>query len=341
MQLLQLKIKMLYNWFENIVFANVWMLPFLLLIPVVAWLRYRTSNALKSSLTVSTVDTFKVKTGKNFLNGLLFWLRMLTIAALILALARPQIQNSQSKTKGQGIDIVLCIDVSGSMLAPDFGRRRIDVAKDVAADFIRRRPVDQIALVIFSGESYSLSPLTTNHDALLEQVKSLRSGMLQDGTLIGEGLATSVERLSQSSSASKVVILLTDGKEEPPPTRIIDPHTALEIAKAKSVKVYTVGMAAAPGSAAARAIGMRDATTALDEAMLTRIARETGGAYFRATDEEGLREIYARIDRMEKSSFERITKAKVDEQYGYLLIAALFFLFLEITLRYTLLRTFP
>lgn len=332
---------MLYNWYQNIVFANPWMLPFLLLIPVIIWLQHRTLPSVKSSFTVSSTEKFKVGTGKNFLFKMLFWLRLLALACLIIALARPQIQNTQNKTRGQGIDIVLCIDVSGSMLAPDFGRRRIDVARDVAADFINRRPVDQIALVIFSGESYTLSPLTSNHDALQEQVKSLRSGMLQDGTLIGEGLATSVERLSKSQSASKVVILLTDGKEEPPTTRIIDPYTALEIAKAKGVKVYTVGMAAAPGSAAARAIGARDATTALDEAMLTRIARETGGEYFRATDEEGLKQIYSRIDRMEKSTFQRIAKAKVNEQYGWLLLAAMFFLLLEIFLKYTLLRSFP
>jgi Ca-activated chloride channel homolog len=330
---------MVYNWFQNIVFANPWMLPFLLLVPVVAWMRHRTSGSLKSSIPVSTSESFKISTGKNFLINFLFWCRLIALALLVLALARPQIRDVQTKTKGQGIDIVLCIDVSGSMLAPDFTPNRMEVAKRVASDFVTRRPVDQIALVIFSGESYTMSPLTTNHDLILQQIKSLRSGMLQDGTLIGEGLATSVERLDQSTTKSKVVILLTDGKEEAPPTRIIDPATALEITKVKGVKVYTIGMAAAPGTPRARAIGMY--ASPIDDALLEKIARETGGLFFRATDEDRLQEIYNRIDKLEKSSFRRTVKAKVDEQYGYLVLAALFFLLIEIFLRYTLLRSFP
>ena len=163
--------------------------------------------------------------------------------------------------------------------------------------------------------------------------------MLQDGTLIGEGLAKSVERLSSIGAKSKVVILMTDGKEEAPKTRIIDPLTALQIAKVKGVKVYTVGMAGTSDEQ------MRNpnvtATSNLDDALLQRIGRETGGSYFKARDKEGLQIVYSQIDRLEKSAFERITKTKVEEQYFYLLIAALFFLLLEVILRYTLLRTFP
>jgi Ca-activated chloride channel family protein len=332
---------MLYNWFENIVFVNTWVLPFFFLLPVIAWIYFRSIPSIKSTFLVSTSESFTANTARNFFFYLPFWLRLLALAALLLALARPQIKNAQNQTKGQGIDIVLCIDVSGSMLAPDFKPNRIIAAKRVAADFVKQRPVDQIGLVIFSGESYTLSPLTTNHETLLEQINGLRSGMLQDGTLIGEGLATSVERLMKTSSKSKVVILLTDGKEEPPDTRIIDPRTALEIAKAKNVKVYTIGMASAPGSAIARAIGLRDAQTALDEGLLMKIAHETGGEYFRATDEERLQMIYDRIDRLEKSTFQRVTKEKVKEQFPYLLLAALFFLLLEQIFKYTLLRSFP
>lgn len=332
---------MLYDYFSNITFANIWVLPFLLMVPVLAWIHFRSRRALKSSVTVSTASTFTATTGRNFFVNLPFWLRLLSLAALILALARPQIVNSQTKTRGQGIDIVLCIDVSGSMLSPDFVPNRIQVAKQVASEFVQQRPVDQIALVIFSGESYTLSPLTTNHEAILEQIKSLRSGMLQDGTLIGEGLATSVQRLVQSKSKSKVIILLTDGKEEPPDTRIIDPYTALEIAKAKGVRVYTIGMAAAPGSLEEMRVTRRDASNNLDDALLSRIARETGGEYFRASDKEKLQEIYSRIDKLEKSPFQKVTKTKADEQYFYLLIAALFFLLLEVLIKYTLLRTFP
>jgi Ca-activated chloride channel family protein len=268
-----------------------------------------------------------------------FWLQLISLGLLILALARPQIKDTQGRNKGEGIDIVLCLDVSGSMLSQDFIPNRLEVAKEVASDFVKNRPVDRLALVIFSGESYTLSPLTTNHDVILQQIKGLRSGMLQDGTLIGEGLAKSVERLSSANTKSKVVVLMTDGKEEAPSTRIIDPLTALQIAKAKGVKVYAVGMVGTPDGQ--RYTPNVTQSSNLDDALLQRIGRETGGAYFRAKDKEGLEVIYSQIDRLEKSSFERITKTKVDEQYIYLLLAALFFLFLEGLLRYTILRTFP
>ncbi|HZH66368.1 MAG TPA: VWA domain-containing protein [Flavisolibacter sp.] len=330
---------MLYDYFSHITFANVWVLPFLLLLPVIAWLRYTTAARLKSSFTVSTAQQFKHRTAKTFFINAPFWLRLMALACLIAALARPQIKNVQGRNKGEGIDIVLCIDISGSMLAPDFIPNRLEAAKDVAADFVRSRPVDRFALVIFSGESYTLSPLTTNYDVILQQIKSLKSGMLQDGTLIGEGLAKSVERLSSVGAKSKVIILLTDGKEEAPDTRIIDPLTALKIAKVKGVKVYTVGMAG--DGVAPQTGGNLKPVSNLDEVLLQRIGKETGGAYFRARDKEALAIIYSQIDRLEKSSFERITKTRVDEQFVYLLLAALFFLFLEAVLRYTILRTFP
>lgn len=330
---------MLYEYFKHITFANIWVLPFLILLPLIIWLRYSTAGKLKSSFIVSTATQFRQRTLKNFFINTPFWLRLLALACLILALARPQIKNVQGRNKGEGIDIVLCLDVSGSMLSQDFSPNRLEVAKEVAADFVRSRPVDRLALIIFSGESYTLSPLTTNHEVILQQIKSLRSGMLQDGTLIGEGLAKSVERLSGVSSKSKVIILMTDGKEEAPSTRIIDPLTALQIAKVKGVKVYTVGMAGTPDVQLTTPNATK--TSNLDDALLQRIARETGGAYFRAKDKEGLEVVYSQIDRLEKSSFERIVKTRVEEQYVYLLLTALAFLFLEALLRYTILRTFP
>ena len=331
---------MLYDYFSHITFANIWVLPFLILLPIIAWLRYTTFGRLKSALPVSTAQAVRYKTLKNYLVHVPFWLRLLALACLLLALARPQIRNVQSRNKGEGIDIVLAIDVSGSMLSQDFAPNRLEAAKSVAEDFVKSRPVDRFALVVFSGESFTLSPLTTNHEVILQQIKSLRSGMLQDGTLIGEGLAKSVERLSTVGGAkSKVVILLTDGKEEAPETRIIDPLTALQIAKVKGVKVYTVGMAGDP--LANRFTQNFTPTSNLDEALMQRMARETGGTYFRARDREGLGVIYAQIDRLEKSSFERITKTRVEEQFMYLLLAALVLLFLEVILRYTVLRSFP
>ena len=186
---------MLYNYFQNIEFANIWVLPFLIILPIIVWLRYTTFGKLKSSFTISTTSHVKHKTAKNYIIQVPFWLRLLALGCLLLALARPQIRNVQKRNKGEGIDMVLCLDVSGSMLSQDFAPNRLEVAKEVAADFVKSRPVDRIGLVIFSGESYTLSPLTTNHEVILQQIKSLKSGMLQDGTLIGEGLAKSVERL--------------------------------------------------------------------------------------------------------------------------------------------------
>lgn len=330
---------MLYNYFQNITFANVWVLPLLILLPVLVWLHFTSLRRFKSSFTVSSAAHFKQRSAKNYFIHLPFWLRLLSLACLLLALARPQIRNVQARNKGEGIDIVLCVDASTSMYFPDFKPNRLVAAKEVAADFVKSRPVDRIGLVIFAGESYTLSPLTTNHDLILQQIKSINPEMLPLGTLIGEGLAKSVERLSSVGAKSKVVVLMTDGKETPPKTRIIDPLTALQIAKAKGVKVYTVGIAGTPDEQ--MAIPLEGRTSNLDDALMQRIARETGGAYFKASDKETLQIVYSQIDRLEKSSFERITKTRVEEQYFYLLIAALFFLLLEALLRYTWLRSFP
>lgn len=333
---------MLYDWIEHIEFANKWMLPFLGILPVLIWLHFKTFAATKSSFIVSSAHPFKIKTVKNYTIHLPFWLRLLAIGCVITALARPQIRNVQSRTKGQGIDIVLCMDVSGSMLSKDFLPNRLAVSKQVAADFVKGRPIDQIGLVIFAGESFTQFPLSTDRAGLLEQINGITSGMLEDGTVIGEGLAKSVERLSSSKAKSKVIILLTDGNEQPPDTRIIDPLTALEIAKAKGVKVYTIGMGTLGGtSVAEKGVQKSGSSAFLDEALLKRIATQTGGQYFRATDEESLQLIYHQIDKMEKSEVEVVTKERFEEEFVYFILAALVFLALEIILRYTVLRTFP
>lgn len=333
---------MLYDWLQNIEFANVWVLPFLGILPVLAFLHFKTKNTSKSSFVVSSAAAFSARTVRNITLHIPFWLRLLAIGCIILALARPQIRNVQSRTKGEGIDIILCMDVSGSMLSKDFTPNRLAVSRQMAAEFVKNRPVDQIGLVIFAGESFTQYPLSTDHAGLLEQIRGITSGMLEDGTVIGEGLAKSVERLSSSKGRSKVVILLTDGNEQPPDTRIIDPITALEIAKAKGVKVYTIGMGALGGVAAEEKGVSRSGSSAfLDEALLKRIATQTGGLYFRATDEESLQAIYRQIDKMEKSDVEVVTKERFEEEFVYFVLAALFFLALEIILRYSLLRTFP
>jgi Ca-activated chloride channel homolog len=331
------------NWFQNIEFANSWVLPFLLMLPVIAWMRHRMQRSLNSTFTVTTTAAFKQKTYRNYLILLPFWLRLLALGCIIVAIARPQIRDVQKQTKGEGIDIVLSIDVSGSMLSKDFYPNRLEVAKEMAAEFVRQRPVDQIGLVIFSGESYTLFPVSTDHTSLQEQIKNLRSGMLEDGTLIGEGLATSVDRLRQSRARSRVIVLLTDGKEQPPKNRLIDPLTALEIARAEGIKVYTIGMAAEEGATVLEkgVAGMSPATAGLDEGLLRRIAMQTGGAYFRATNKESLQDIYQRIDKLEKSDVEVTQKTRFEEQFVYFIAAALALLALDLLLRFTLLRSFP
>jgi Ca-activated chloride channel family protein len=198
-------------------------------------------------------------------------------------------------------------------------------------------------LVIFSGESYTLFPVSTDHNSLAEQIRNLRSGMLEDGTLIGEGLATSVDRLKQSRAKSRVIVLLTDGKEQPPKNRLIDPNTALEIAQTEGIKVYTIGMAAEEGATVVEkgVAGMPPAAAGLDEGLLRRIAVQTGGAYFRAVNKESLQDIYERIDKLEKSDVEVTSKTRFEEQFVYFIAAALALLALDLLLRFTLLRSFP
>ncbi|HEY0434031.1 MAG TPA: VWA domain-containing protein [Chitinophagaceae bacterium] len=339
---------MLYNWFRHIEFAYPTMLTLLAIVPAMAWWYWKRYNGGQASFKVSTTFSFGVLSWKNSLRHLPFLFRLLAVTCIILSLARPRSHTDEQLKNGEGIDIVLAIDVSGSMLSQDFQPNRLEVAKEVAEDFIRNRPIDRIGLVIFSGESYTLCPITTDKNTLLEQVNGLRSGMLQDGTLIGEGLATSVDRLTKSASKSKVIILLTDGKEEAPETRLIDPLTALEIAKSQRVKVYTVGMSAqtmnsVPENVRETVRGKKQPATNdfLDEELLRRIASETGGEYFRARDKLSLETIYQQIDKMEKSKVEVQSFRHYQERFLPLLLLALAFLFLEFVLRTTVFRKYP
>jgi Ca-activated chloride channel family protein len=336
---------MLYEWFKHIDFAYPKMLSLFAFVPALIWWYAKKYNSRQGALKVSTTYSFTVRSFKNLLRHIPFVLRLLALSCIIVALARPQRHNDEQLRKGEGIDIVLSMDVSGSMLSHDFIPNRLEVAKSVAEDFIRERPIDRIGLVIFSGESYTLCPITTDKNTLLTLVNGLRSGMLQDGTLIGEGLATAVDRLSKSDAKSKVVILLTDGKEEAPDTRLIDPLTALEIAKAQRVKVYTIGMSAQNTETVPEATaGKRSRSVTdnfVDEELLRRIAHETGGEYFRARDKLTLENIYQQIDKMEKSKIEVQSLRHYQEEFIPFLLAALGLLFAELLLRFTVLRKFP
>jgi Ca-activated chloride channel family protein len=336
---------MLYDWFKNMDFAYPENFILLGLIPLMIWWYLKKYNHRQPSVKVSTGRAFNVKSAKNYLRHVPFVLRLLAVSSLIVALARPQTRNDQRQTVGEGIDIVLCMDVSGSMGSRDILPSRMEVAKEVAIDFVMGRPIDRIGLVIFSGESFSQVPITTDRNTLIDQIQSLQSRRyLKDGTVIGEGLATAVDRLSKSNAKSKVIILITDGKEDAPDSRLIDPLTALEIAKSHGVKVYSIGMGVMPstvdeltGSAGTRS----PAVDFLDEQLLRRIADETGGRYFRAKDKQGLLNIYQQIDQLEKSRVEFTSYKRYEELFLPLALAALAFLFLEILLRLTVLRRFP
>ncbi|MES1216804.1 MAG: VWA domain-containing protein [Bacteroidota bacterium] len=337
---------MLYDLINNMDVAYPAVFGLFALVPLLIFWYIKKSDRGKAGFRVSTTHSFTISTWKNRFRHLPFILRLLALIALVFALARPQKSSEDQHTEGEGIDIILCMDVSGSMGSRDILPSRLDVAKEVAIDFVESRPVDRIGLVVFSGESFTQCPITTDKNTLITQIQSLESRRyLIDGTVIGEGLATAVDRLSESKTKSKVIILLTDGKEDPPETRLIDPLTALEIAKAQHVKVYTIGMSAAPSSIVEitpSSKGKKNpASDFLDEDLMRKIANETGGKYFRARDKEGLKNIYRQIDTLEKSTIEITSFKRYEERFLPFVMAALALLFLEIILRFTLLRKFP
>lgn len=337
---------MLYGWLNNIDFAYPEHFLLFGVIPFLIGWHLKKYNAGQATIKISAVRAFNVSTAKNYFRHAPFILRLLAISALIITLARPQKRNDQQQTQGEGIDIVLCMDVSGSMGSRDILPSRMEVAKEVAVNFVLSRPVDRIGLVIFSGESFSQVPVTTDKNTLVAQIQSLESRRyLKDGTVIGEGLATAVDRLSKSEAKSKVIILITDGKEDAPDTRLIDPLTALEIAKAQGVKIYSIGMGVTASTIAERTGNnpqqASPASDFIDEQLLRNIAEQTGGRYFRAKDKEGLQHIYNQIDQLEKSKVEITSFKRHEELFLPLALAALSFLFLEVLLRYTILKKFP
>lgn len=337
---------MLYEWIKHMDFAYPQLFWLFIILPFLVWWYVRKYSSNQPTFRVSTIHSFSASSWKNRFRHLPFILRLLALSCLIVALARPQKRNDHQRTEGEGIDIVLCMDVSGSMGSRDILPTRMEVAKEVAEEFVRSRPVDRIGLVIFSGESFTQCPITTDRNTLITQIQTLESRRhLIDGTVIGEGLATAVARLSKSEGKSKVIILLTDGKEDPPGTRLIDPLTALEIAKSKQVKVYTIGMSAAASTIVENTGVARPKknplTDFLDEELLNKIASETGGKYFRARDKDGLKNVYTQIDKMEKSKVEIQSFKRYEEKFIPFVLAALAFLFLEVILKFTVFRKFP
>src|SRR5690606_6917254 len=262
-----------------------------LLIPLLIW--WQSRNRRKNPVfRMSTLEGIQLSAAswRTKLRPFLFYLRIAALFFIIVALARPQTSNTSESIDSEGIDIVLSIDISGSMLAEDLRPNRMEAAKKTAMEFVDSRISDRIGLVIFSGESFTQCPITMDHTVLKQQIMQVRSGMLQDGTAIGMGLATAVDRLHSSKVKSKVIILLTDGVNN---TGLVDPLTALEIAKAHKLKVYTVGVgttgkAPFPTTVPDGSIQMQMTDVQIDEPLMKKIAAETGGRYFRATDNASL-----------------------------------------------------
>ena len=283
------------------------------------------------------------KTVRYWLRHVPFALRIIVLALLIVALARPQGVEENARTNTEGIDIVLAIDVSGSMLARDFKPDRITAAKEVAGDFIADRTGDRLGLVVFAGEAFTQSPLTTDQGTLQTLLGRIRSGLIEDGTAIGNGLATAINRLRESEAKSKVIILLTDGVNN---RGEIAPLTAAEIAKAQGIRVYTIGVGT-QGMAPYPAVDMFGNRTfvqqqvEIDEKTLREMAAHTGGSYFRATDKAKLKAIYDEINRLEKSKIEVLSHITRHEHYLNWVLAALALLAVEFLLSRFVLNRIP
>ena len=323
-------------------FANPeYLFLLLLLLPIVGWYMYELRN---SDASVQVSDTrvlaAQPKSIRIWLLHVPFVLRIAVITLISIALARPQLTNKWSSQSTEGIDIMMALDISGTMLAEDLRPNRLEAAKKVASDFVIARPNDQIGLVVFAGESFTQCPLTTDHAVLVNLFKSVEYGMVEDGTAIGLGLANAVNRMKDSETKSKVIILLTDGSNN---RGDIDPQTAAEIAKTYGIRVYTIGVGSY-GQARVPVqtpIGKQYITmdNEFDETTLRSIAETTGGQYFRAKDNTSLKAIYDQIDQMEKTKLRVREFSKHTENFMPFLYAALICLLLELIIRYFVLRT--
>ena len=334
---------MLYNWFQHIEFAWPYSFGLFVLLPLLAWWYMSQYKKQQGSLLVSSIAGYrKVGSWRSNFRHSLFVLRLLGISCLIMALARPQTRFNEELKSGEGIDIILCMDVSGSMMAQDLLPDRLEAAKQVAAEFVSQRITDRIGVVIFSGESFTLVPLTTDKAVLQSQINNIQRGLLEDGTAIGDGLGISVARLKNSSAKTRIIILLTDGEDQ---GGRISPVEAKLMAKSYGIRVYTIGVGTDGFAPVPVIIAGRNTTQMqkvnIDEKLLRAIASETGGLYFRARDTQSLKGIYKEIDNLERSKIEITALKRYTEKFYPFALAAAFFLLLEIVLRYTVFRKFP
>ena len=328
--------------FGDISFQHPWVLLLLILIPIFVTLYILRNRSLLPVLRMSLNNrTEKLSlSGRGKFYWTLFALRMMALAFIILAIARPQSKSSKRNVFTEGIDIIISLDISGSMLSEDFKPNRLEASKEVAKSFIENRPQDRIGLVIFSGESFTQCPLTSDHKVLSGLIDEVYSGMIEDGTAIGDGLGTAINRLRYSKSKSKVVILLTDGVNN---MGFMDPMSAAEIAKDMGIRVYTIGvgkMGKAPYPfKTPMGIQYQQVDVEIDEELLKEISEYTGVKYFRATDKNKLEEIYKEIDAMEKTIINVMIYDRRSEEYFPLLMIALICLLAEFILRKTIFKT--
>lgn len=317
--------------FNNWTFANPEFFFLLTIIPLLWVWRFFYSKRQFSNLKISSIQSIKTKTWKENGKFIIFLLRSLALCFIIIGFARPQSSSSWQDSTTMGIDIIISMDISGSMLAQDLKPDRLEASKNVALDFISARPNDRMGLVIFSGESFTQCPLTTDHQVLQNLFKDVKSGMIEDGTAIGMGLATSVNRLKDSQAISKVVILLTDGVNN---KGSIPPLTAAKIAQKFGIRVYTIGVgtegfAPYPFKTPFGTTVHQEVEVQIDEKTLQDIASTTNGKYFRATSNKALKEIYLEIDELERSKIDIKEFSKKNEDFRVLIMIALSLLLIE------------
>jgi Ca-activated chloride channel family protein len=326
---------------NGVTFAEPLFLYLLVAIPVMIAFYILKQQKATASLRMPGLQPFAgaATTFRHYLRHIFFAFRTLAITLLIIVIARPQATDKFQDISTEGIDIVLTLDISGSMLARDFRPDRLVASKNVATEFISGRPYDRIGLVVFSGESFTQCPLTTDHAVLINLLREIQSGMIEDGTAIGMGLATSVNRIKDSEAKSKVIILLTDGVNN---RGEIAPATAAGIAKTFGIRVYTIGVGSqgmAPYPVQTPyGIQYQDMPVEIDEAILREISQTTGGKYFRATDNDKLVQVYNEIDKMEKSKIDVRQFNRKEEKYFLPALIAFCLLMLEILARNTIFR---
>ncbi len=329
---------------DNIVFKNPEFLWLLILLPVVAFMLYKFKFVRLNNFKFSNLESFDSKTLKSKLYPIINFFRIITLLLVIVALARPQEISNSTRTKtSSGIDIVIAVDISSSMLAQDLKPNRLEALKTVASQFINDRINDRIGLVIYAGESYTKTPVTSDKDVVIKSLSDITfDGIIEDGTAIGMGLATSVNRLKESKAKSKVIILLTDGVNN---SGFIDPSTAADLAANFEIKTYTIGLGTNGNARAPVALNPNGSfrfgmtKVEIDEELLKNVANKTGGLYFRATDNKKLEEIYNEINKLEKTEVEEIKYSDSEEKYRLLIIAAIGLIFVELILKYTVFRS--